>query len=196
MNLVSKEYVACRVDTSGALVLSEFTGAAAELGRFRHPRQPPRPRRAAQGARSPIRSISIRPRPRHACAGCGGSSAARTSMPGHTVFSPLCSEPGPRRRRRLSQRNELTVASTAVLTRLTIESRDGGSAIPEGAARRRSCDHQLGRHHPHADRGREQAAAGAPSEEHPHRHPVGVTSPTAEVELLQTLAEVAPASRR
>jgi trehalose 6-phosphate synthase len=32
MNLVAKEYVACRNDESGALVLSEFTGAADELG--------------------------------------------------------------------------------------------------------------------------------------------------------------------
>jgi len=32
MNLVAKEYVACRVDEDGALVLSEFTGAADELG--------------------------------------------------------------------------------------------------------------------------------------------------------------------
>ncbi len=31
MNLVAKEYVACRHDESGALVLSEFTGAADEL---------------------------------------------------------------------------------------------------------------------------------------------------------------------
>ena len=31
MNLVAKEYVACRSDLDGALVLSEFTGAAAEL---------------------------------------------------------------------------------------------------------------------------------------------------------------------
>ncbi|EME20952.1 alpha,alpha-trehalose-phosphate synthase (UDP-forming) [Rhodococcus triatomae] len=31
MNLVAKEYVACRQDLGGALVLSEFTGAAAEL---------------------------------------------------------------------------------------------------------------------------------------------------------------------
>jgi trehalose 6-phosphate synthase len=31
MNLVAKEYVACRGDLGGALVLSEFTGAAAEL---------------------------------------------------------------------------------------------------------------------------------------------------------------------
>ena len=33
MNLVAKEYVACRFDETGALVLSEFTGAADELGR-------------------------------------------------------------------------------------------------------------------------------------------------------------------
>jgi trehalose 6-phosphate synthase len=31
MNLIAKEYVACRTDLSGALVLSEFAGAAAEL---------------------------------------------------------------------------------------------------------------------------------------------------------------------
>ena len=31
MNLVAKEYVACRYDDTGALVLSEFAGAAAEL---------------------------------------------------------------------------------------------------------------------------------------------------------------------
>ena len=33
MNLVAKEYVACRTDETGALVLSEFTGAADELSR-------------------------------------------------------------------------------------------------------------------------------------------------------------------
>jgi alpha,alpha-trehalose-phosphate synthase [UDP-forming] len=33
MNLVAKEYVACRHDNGGRLVLSEFTGAAKELGR-------------------------------------------------------------------------------------------------------------------------------------------------------------------
>lgn len=31
MNLVAKEYVACRIDNTGVLVLSEFTGAAIEL---------------------------------------------------------------------------------------------------------------------------------------------------------------------
>jgi trehalose 6-phosphate synthase len=31
MNLVAKEYVACRFDEAGALVLSEFAGAAEEL---------------------------------------------------------------------------------------------------------------------------------------------------------------------
>jgi trehalose 6-phosphate synthase len=31
MNLVAKEYVACRHDDAGVLVLSEFTGAAREL---------------------------------------------------------------------------------------------------------------------------------------------------------------------
>ena len=33
MNLVAKEYVTCRYDNGGALVLSEFTGAAGELDR-------------------------------------------------------------------------------------------------------------------------------------------------------------------
>ena len=32
MNLVAKEYVASRVDNRGVLVLSEFAGAADELG--------------------------------------------------------------------------------------------------------------------------------------------------------------------
>jgi trehalose-6-phosphate synthase len=32
MNLVAKDYVACRHDETGALVLSEFTGAPDELG--------------------------------------------------------------------------------------------------------------------------------------------------------------------
>ena len=32
MNLVAKEYVMCRTDLTGRLVLSEFAGAAAELG--------------------------------------------------------------------------------------------------------------------------------------------------------------------
>jgi glycosyl transferase family 20 len=36
MNLVAKEYVACRYNESGALVLSEFTGAADELAGRRH----------------------------------------------------------------------------------------------------------------------------------------------------------------
>ena len=31
MNLVAKEYVACRLDDDGSLVLSEFAGSAAEL---------------------------------------------------------------------------------------------------------------------------------------------------------------------
>lgn len=31
MNLVAKEYIASRIDNRGTLVLSEFTGAAAEL---------------------------------------------------------------------------------------------------------------------------------------------------------------------
>ena len=35
MNLVAKEYVACRHDDDGALVLSEFAGAADELERRR-----------------------------------------------------------------------------------------------------------------------------------------------------------------
>ena len=33
MNLVAKEYVACNLEENGVLILSEFTGAAAELGK-------------------------------------------------------------------------------------------------------------------------------------------------------------------
>src|SRR5690606_10498412 len=36
MNLVAKEYVACRYDDRGALVLSEFAGAASELRQAYH----------------------------------------------------------------------------------------------------------------------------------------------------------------
>ena len=50
MNLVAKEYVACRFEETGALVLSEFTGAADELGGG-VPRQPARHRRAQGGHR-------------------------------------------------------------------------------------------------------------------------------------------------
>ena len=32
MNLVAKEYVACKAEGDGVLVLSEFAGAAAEMG--------------------------------------------------------------------------------------------------------------------------------------------------------------------
>ncbi len=44
MNLVAKEYVASRIDNRGVLVLSEFAGAADELGSA-PPHQPPRHRR-------------------------------------------------------------------------------------------------------------------------------------------------------
>ena len=47
MNLVAKEYVASRVDNRGVLILSEFAGAADELG-TRGARQPAR-HRGAQG---------------------------------------------------------------------------------------------------------------------------------------------------
>ena len=47
MNLVAKEYVACRSDLGGALVLSEFTGAAAEL-RQAYLRQPASTSRASR----------------------------------------------------------------------------------------------------------------------------------------------------
>jgi trehalose-6-phosphate synthase len=33
MNLVAKEYCACTIDDEGVLILSEFAGAAAQLGR-------------------------------------------------------------------------------------------------------------------------------------------------------------------
>ena len=55
MNLVAKEYVACRHDERGALVLSEFTGAADELPQA-FLVQPARHRRA-QGGDRPGRAV-------------------------------------------------------------------------------------------------------------------------------------------
>ena len=34
MNLVAKEYVSCKIDGNGILILSKFTGSADELGKY------------------------------------------------------------------------------------------------------------------------------------------------------------------
>ena len=70
MNLVAKEYVASRHDLGGVLVLSEFTGAAAEL-KERAAGQPARHRRG-EGRRGE----GARPcRPTRAASGCGRCAA-------------------------------------------------------------------------------------------------------------------------
>ena len=73
MNLVAKEYVACRYDDDGALVLSEFAGAAAEL------------RQAWQVNPYDINGMkaalleAYRPTPRTGSAGCGRCAAPSSS---------------------------------------------------------------------------------------------------------------------
>ena len=103
MNLVAKEYVACRVDGTGALVLSEFAGAARELRR-RHPREPARPRRD-QG-RDPTRA---RPRP--------GRS--------HRADAPTAPRRAPARRLRLGARlpRGPSAVTTDTLRRWVVPSR-------------------------------------------------------------------------
>ena len=75
MNLVAKEYVACRFDETGALVLSEFTGAADELsGAFLvNPHD-------IEGLKETIvRAARVaRARPGAGCARCAGGSASTT----------------------------------------------------------------------------------------------------------------------
>ena len=78
MNLVAKEYVACRNDDSGTLVLSEFTGAADELaGAFRvNPHD-------IEGLKEAIvrAAETSRPRPGAGCARCASGSSS-TTWPG------------------------------------------------------------------------------------------------------------------
>ena len=72
MNLVAKEYVAARVDLGGALVLSEFAGAATELRQafLCNPHD-------LDGVKDALlRAVARRPDARRACAGC--ASCART----------------------------------------------------------------------------------------------------------------------
>ena len=79
MNLVAKEYVACRNDLGGALVLSEFTGAAAEL-RQAYLGQPARPRRGQGHDRSgtqPVRRGGPAP---DALAAASGARPRRGSL--------------------------------------------------------------------------------------------------------------------
>ena len=79
MNLVAKEYVACRSDLGGALVLSEFTGAAAELRQayLANPHH-------LEGVKDAIEAALNRHRKRagDGCAPCAGRSSPTTSTAG------------------------------------------------------------------------------------------------------------------
>ena len=83
MNLVAKEYVACRYDETGALVLSEFTGAADELGSAFLVN----PHDIAGLKDAIVRAAHGSPRPSRAagCARCAGGSASTTSPAGRTA---------------------------------------------------------------------------------------------------------------
>ena len=84
MNLVAKEYVAARSDDRGALVLSEFTGAADELDR-RRAGQPARHRR--DEGRDHVRRAHGRPRVPQADAPAAPTRArARRRRPGREDF--------------------------------------------------------------------------------------------------------------
>ena len=100
MNLVAKEYVAARSDDRGALVLSEFTGAADELTGC-DPGQPARHRRH-EGRHHRTPRTSTRVRPASACAACAAACSAhdvdawsqrvprgahRSAAPGHPCLS-------------------------------------------------------------------------------------------------------------
>ena len=84
MNLVAKEYVACRSDLGGALVLSEFTGAAAELRQayLVNPHD-------LEGVRTRSRrhSISRSRRAGAGCARCGARCSPTTWTAGRVRFS-------------------------------------------------------------------------------------------------------------
>ena len=84
MNLVAKEYVACRDDESGALVLSEFTGAADEFGGafLVNPHD-------IEGMKDTIMRAtrSAPPRPGGGCARCAGGCANMTSRTGRRTSS-------------------------------------------------------------------------------------------------------------
>ena len=93
MNLVAKEYAASRVDGGGVLVLSEFAGAADELGDALA-RQPPRPRSG------PARRWSRRPRwtprrPAVAWPPSGPSCGPTTSTTGPRASSAGSTRPWP-----------------------------------------------------------------------------------------------------
>ena len=95
MNLVAKEYVASRYDEGGALVLSEFTGAADELaGAFLvNPHD-------IEGLKNTIvRAATATPpaRPGAGCARCGGGCASTTWPAGRPASSTRCAATGTRR---------------------------------------------------------------------------------------------------
>ena len=84
MNLVAKEYVAARDDNTGALVLSEFTGAADQLKHalLVNPHD-------IDGLKAAImRAVNIpAPRPAAGCAPCAGKSSTTTSTAGARTSS-------------------------------------------------------------------------------------------------------------
>ena len=86
MNLVAKEYVAARIDHGGALVLSEFAGAATELRQafLCNPHDPDDVKDAL------LRAIRRRPRGRDGggCRSCSGICARTTSTAGPGRSSP------------------------------------------------------------------------------------------------------------
>ena len=111
MNLVAKEYVACRLDDTGVLVLSEFTGAADELTEafivnpLRHRRAQPTP--SSRALRMPAEEPA-----RCACARCAAGWTSTTWPTGRTpswnrwksLRPPTPSRPTHRRRNRRHHR--------------------------------------------------------------------------------------------
>ena len=84
MNLVAKEYVACRSDLGGALVLSEFTGAAAELRQayLVNPHDLDGVKDAIEAALEPVARGGPAPDARDCAARC--SPTTSTAGPGHS----------------------------------------------------------------------------------------------------------------
>ena len=120
MNLVAKEYVASRVDNRGVLILSEFAGAADELGSA--VRVNPARHRGAEGrhdARS--RDAAGRAGPAHArrCAGACSSTASRTGRASSS-----------RRWRRSTRARAVTDRMTAAPTTRACTMRSRGSRHP------------------------------------------------------------------
>jgi trehalose 6-phosphate synthase/phosphatase len=87
LNLVAKEYVACQQDGAGVLVLSEFAGAASEMGEaFLVNPYDENARRRPSNAHSRCRKTSGA----NACVRSTSGSCATTSSRGATASSPIC----------------------------------------------------------------------------------------------------------